>query len=374
MISIILISCHESALEEIGSPKSFTDIFELFWEGMNRNYVYWDIDSTDWDETYHDYFPLFAALNMNDDRDVIKSVDYFREMTAHLIDGHFSISFAHPLIDDVTINPLLERRTKANKLHYFYTYLPYDTAYLDSGYALGLDYTNSGFNNPLIVLCGTINQDIIYFSCNYFGLVKSYYTNPTGDVYKVLEHFFSLLETLPNAKAAIIDVRGNPGGDLADLDFILGRFVDKPLHFGYSQYKRNDGRLEFTDWINAYITPTVEGKKTSVPLAVLADNYSASLSETFVMAIQSMPNTLFLGERTWGATGPIVDQEIYESGSFKVENFMSVQASSCKFKSLDNQIYESNGLIPDIIMPYSSEAYVSGIDLQLEKILELLNK
>lgn len=97
-----------------------------------------------------------------------------------------------------------------------------------------------------------------------------------------------------------------------------------------------------------------------------------SLAETFVMAIRSMPHGTFLGEKTWGATGPVVADAVYQRGSFTVGNFMSVQVSSCKFKYLDNIIYEGRGLTPDVYVPYSGAAYEAAIDVQLEKAIDLL--
>lgn len=36
---------------------NWTQLFESFWNGMNYNYVFWDIDPTDWDAVYDEYHP-----------------------------------------------------------------------------------------------------------------------------------------------------------------------------------------------------------------------------------------------------------------------------------------------------------------------------
>lgn len=371
--SSLLISCQPEEPIKIDKPKNFDEVFELFWNGMNSNYVYWDMDSTDWDAMYSRYKFLFSQLDLNNPIDINTSVEYLREMTKGIIDGHFSIKFLNIYVENLTINPLLERRQRSEALRYPYAFLLCDTIYLDSGFKLGFDYANSIFNIPLISVCGTINNEIIYFSCNFFALTKSYESNVTSDVKETLQYFFDLLDNVPpHIRGIIIDVRGNPGGDLVDLNFLLGRLIDKPLHIGFCQYKSNYGRLDFTPWIKAYVNPSSGSHKIQLPVVVLADKFSASLSESIVMAVRSMPNGIFIGENTWGATGPIIDNAVYNSGTFDIKDFMQVQTSSCKFKYLDNQIFESTGIMPDVFIPFSSLVLSSGHDLQIEKAINVI--
>lgn len=373
LTNFLLVSCQPEEPINIDQPKNFEEVFELFWNGMNKNYVYWDMDSTDWDAMYLLYKYRFRQLDLNNPIDICKSVEYFKEMTKGIIDGHFSIKFINVYIENLTINPLLERRQRTENLRYPYSFLLYDTTYLDSGFKLGYDYANSNYGSPLISVCGTIENEIVYFSCNFFALTKSYESNATCGVKETLQYFFETLENIPpNIKGIIIDVRGNPGGDLVDLNFLLGRFIDKQLHIGFCQYKSNYGRLDFTPWIKAYVNHCPDSHEIRLPIVVLADKFSASLSESIVMAVRSMPNGIFIGENTWGATGPIIDNKIYSSGSFIIKEFMHVQTSSCKFKYLDNQIFESVGIIPDIYVQFTPLILTNGQDLQLEKAIKII--
>ena len=38
-------------------------LFYNTWNAVNHNYLFWDIDPTDWDAVYEEYEPLFATLN-----------------------------------------------------------------------------------------------------------------------------------------------------------------------------------------------------------------------------------------------------------------------------------------------------------------------
>jgi carboxyl-terminal processing protease len=271
------------------------------------------------------------------------------------------------------IMPLRDRKSKAGALHYFYSYIPYDSIYLDSGFSYGLDSQVTENGRPLICLAGTINHEIIFFSCNNFALMKSKLLHPGGDVAKTLDHFSSLIRSSgSDTKGLILDVRGNPGGDLADLNFLFGQLLDEPLLFGYVQYKRGTGKEDFTPWMKAFVNPESTQKKIEFPVVVLADVYSASLSESLVLAVRAFPNGKFLGETTWGATSPVVDRDVFQSGSFSIENFMEVRASSCRFKDLNGNIVETVGIAPDVEVLYTHDAYEAGIDLQLEKAIELL--
>ena len=370
---MVCLSCDSEEQEIITTPKDFEQVFESFWDQMYRNYVYWDIDSTNWNETYTQYHRIFSQLSLNNDNDVRSSVKYFREMTESIMDGHCFISFEHPAIADSFVYPLMERKNKLGLLREEHSYFLQDSIYLDDGYIVGQDIFNSLNDQPLTTICGTVDKDILYFSCNFFKLSQSYYSNSSESVKATLDLFSSWIEKRSEkSKGIIIDIRNNPGGDLADLNFMLGRLVEEPLHFGYCQYKNGDGPLDITPKIKAYINPEPDAKNVDLPIVVLTEIHTASLSELVTIAIKSFPRGVSIGETTWGATSPVVPFEVYNSGSFEVQDFLSVQLSSCRFTSLDNEVYEGTGVPPDIFVPYSAEANNSGKDLQLERAIQLL--
>jgi carboxyl-terminal processing protease len=366
-----LFSCQKDKLIFIENPKSFDELFETFWHKMNTNYLYWDIDTTNWDEMYNRYKPIFKELKMGSNLDVIRSVQYFQEMTNGLIDGHYYIRFTNPIIATASIYPSLHRREQRP-----YSHSPYfniDINYLDPDVKIGRDYNNIINGQPISVLCGTIDNRILFFSTSGFSLQKSFISISPNTVQTTLQYFFNMLADLPESiKGIILDVRGNMGGDLGDLNFFVGHFIDSPLHFGATQSKSGNGRLDYTPWVDAFVNPDKDGKRIEVPIIILADLYSASLAEATVMAIKLLPNTTFIGETTWGATGPITEEALFNAGSFKIPNFLSVQTSSCKFRYLDGKIYEGVGFTPDIFIPYDFNAIINGRDTQLEKAISLI--
>ncbi|RTL52613.1 MAG: hypothetical protein EKK39_06450 [Sphingobacteriales bacterium] len=110
-------------------------------------------------------------------------------------------------------------------------------------------------------------------------------------------------------------------------------------------------------------------KNISKPIIILADNFSASTAEALVMFIKSIPNSTFIGETTFGATGAIINDSSLNYGSFIIANFMHVQISSTRFKYINGKIYENEGFPPDIFIPFNITALQNGHDIALEKAI-----
>jgi carboxyl-terminal processing protease len=354
-----------------GTPSNFSQAFDEFWDQMNTNYVFWDIDTTNWDAVYSVYKPAFSKLDLQNKSDVEKSVQYLRQITDALVDSHLKISFTDTLVIDSNISPSFDRKIRSPTFHNPFPYIRIDTNYLDANYLIGYDSTSNPGQVPIYCLFGTINQNILYFTCSEFALFESYTSAENNGVKPVLNAFFNALSNANNwYKGIIIDVRGNPGGDLADLNFIIGKLIDKPLHFGSTRFKSGNGRLDYTPWVDAIVNPTSANTVIlQVPVIVLADNFSVSLAELMTMAVRSLPTGLFIGETTWGATGSIVAGSLLNDGPFSVPGYLTVYMASSEFKYLDNKNYEGTGFPPDVNVPFNEGLLNSGDDIQLDSAI-----
>ncbi|GHV82728.1 hypothetical protein AGMMS50212_00680 [Spirochaetia bacterium] len=84
-------------------------VFKSYWNAMNNNYLFWDIDPTDWDAVYDTYDPKFASMGISSytDSDIYdkcaNAYTYFKEMTANLVDGHYGLSFVGGLLKETDI-------------------------------------------------------------------------------------------------------------------------------------------------------------------------------------------------------------------------------------------------------------------------------
>ncbi len=113
---------------------------------------------------------------------------------------------------------------------------------------------------------------------------------PGGQQYgPVFDYFFRVLHSgVPALKGIIIDLRGNGGGEISDLDLLVGQLTTSEYTFGYTRYKNGVNRLDYSPWAPAVVKPWVGGAvNVTVPIVVLADHLSVSMSEITTMAIKN---------------------------------------------------------------------------------------
>jgi len=386
LLILFAMSGCDKSFPTVNSPQSYpgdnySDIFEGFWNGMNNNYVFWSIDTVNWDGMYRRYKPLFADIKTFGDADNRKAEKYFQEMTADLVDSHLNITFN---FTGNQLDPALDRKIKIASQRPDSIYaLPDDFFttivaghYIDpSSLIMGVDsIIVDNQPMPLTMITGTINNDVIYLYFNNF-----FFTQSGDSTLRVLNDFFDRIGNLsPQARGIIIDVRGNGGGEVTDLDYLLGSMITSPLKYGYTRAKSGPGRLDYTTWAPAIVTPQRGSAKIDVPIVVLADHFSASMAELTALAVKTLPNGKFIGTTTWGANGPLTPSVYFNGGQFTVgsgipNGYMFVYTSSVMFKYLDGSIYEGRGIPPDIWVAETRAAYQSKRDAQLERALAYIN-
>jgi len=339
---------------------SFKEVFEAFWRGMNQNYVFWDIDKyhVDWDKIYKEYKNKFSDLNINNADDLNLGYSYFAEITKNLSDGHFSITFNHPFLRDETI--VAERGGEQE-----YAISDEQLFFHNPGFYFDqnrITYQVEPIRN-MRVLYATINQSVLYFHCNKLFLTEAYQANQS-----VRNLLNILLERIhdPQTESIILDLRNNFGGDVADLNFLLGRFVSSPHKFGYLKYKYGNNRLDYTPYIDAMILPINNDAAFRKPIYILTNSHTRSMAEIITLALMTLPNSTVVGTNTRGALGLLVNSNIlYNGGSFKVADFMDVHTSAASVADLKFKSFENIGLSPDVHIEHESDI----IDKQLEYVV-----
>lgn len=404
LVLAVFVVCFSSCKKEVTTVNqtgstltgNFNQVFNDFWNDMNNNYVFWSIDTTNWDNMYKIYNPLFSKLNLYDSSDENTAKGYFKKMVDGLVDSHYTLfpdgDFIQPAHDRKLKNPQFIENLFGTAPYYpsadgkfYYTNL-IDTLYLDStSKHIAIDTVSS--NSNFMAVSGTIkNGQVLYLSFSSFSLVSEY-QGGFPKVKTVLDYFFSQLKNA-SIKGLIIDVRGNGGGDLQDLNFLVGSLISSPIHFGYTRAKNGNGRLDYTPWADAVVTPTVGAVAFTKPIVVLADGESVSLSEITAMSLKTLPNTTIVGDTTWGANGPLTENAVFNSGSFNfgkvgtdigsgnVSYYGNAYTSSTMFKYIDNKIYEGKGFPPDVeIKVKLSDIFLPNNyvdDPQLDKAITLI--
>lgn len=366
---LIVASCHKDieTTDQTGKTPTgnFSQVFEDFWSQMNSSYVFWSIDTTNWENVHATYAPKFTSLNLYDSADNVTAYGYFKDMVGGLTDSHYTL-----FPNGRTIQPAHDRKLKnpqfVENLFGTAPYSPsvdgrfYYTNAIDSLYlgekVTGVDTT--GDNKDMYAVAGIItNTNILYFSFSKFSLVGEY-QGGSAQIKKVLDYFFTKLAST-TITGLIIDVRGNGGGDIRDLNFLVGRLISTPLQVGYTRSKNGSGRLDYTPWAPAIVTPVAGATAFTKPITVLADGESVSMAELTTMSLKRLSNTKVVGDTTWGANGPLTDNSVFSAGSFNFGNvftdigtgntsyFGNAYTSSTMFKYMDDNIYEGKGFPPD---------------------------
>ena len=344
-----------------------TDEFDAFWTGMNNSYAFWDIDPTDWDAVYRTYRPLFAKLKSDDESSRKKGYTYYQEMTANLIDSHYALYFKDHTLP--AISPSNARILKRPGLHQPIPVVHYQKTipanYLSAGAVTGVDTSES---SPGLLVAGKIkNTNILYFRFPQFAL-SDWYADPTSPAQAVIQYVFDELKK-SDLDGIILDLRGNGGGNAPDLDFLLGRLIDKAYVFGSLRAKAGMGRLDYLPWFDFTVHAVPGARPFTKPIVALVDMFSVSMAEITPMAIKALPtgNGKLVGERTWGGTGPLTQENVrYNGGEFSTSVLARVYTSSLMFRYKDGKIYEGIGVPPDVEANYNGEALKTGKDTQLE--------
>ncbi|MDR1975189.1 MAG: hypothetical protein LBQ31_11065 [Bacteroidales bacterium] len=407
LIGFLLTGCRKDPAE-LNDPSHYGVVaknavgnFDAFWHGMNNNYAFWGVDNTDWDKVYTTYRPLFEELDKDTastfEEQAEKMYSYFVEMSENLVDGHCAILFNETFANACGargISPSTIRKTKEGLIPYptlwqeKFTQMEnvWDRVLMDDEYlSVAMDYSGEELSELYITgrIAGSQGKVIPYLFFSSFSLLQNYYQG--GDYTTVLDNFFaSIMED--NVEGVIIDVRGNGGGNSADLSFLMGHFSTKDFIVVYNRSKAGEGRLDYSPWIPFRIMP-MEGacKDFTVPIVVLADVHSVSCAEITTMAVKSLPNKNghFIGQQTWGGHGLLTANVEYNGGQFhtidysninKVSSYIEyVYTSSVTAKTaFDGKVYEGQGLPPDQVVALDTVKLNQGEDTQLEAAIDYI--
>jgi C-terminal processing protease CtpA/Prc len=302
-------------------------------------------------------------------------------MTQGLIDSHYTLEFE---LTGNAFQPSTYRRLQQDPNYFTDSAFPaavldslIPAKYIDpSSLVMGTDtVTLEGTSSPFTAVSGTIRGSILYLYFSSFALSQA-----GANTGPVLNYFFSKLRGYGQFKGIVIDLRGNGGGEVEDLDYLVGQMVTSQYTFGYTRYKNGVNRLDYTPWAPAVVKPWVGGSvNVTIPIVVLADHLSVSMSELTTMAIKTLPNGKFIGTRTWGANGPLTSSVYFDGGQFTIGSaafgsggYMFVYTSSSMFKYLNGDIYEGVGVPPDIYARETTAAYLSGDDLVLDAAIRYI--
>lgn len=388
-------------------PQSITSLtgqFEAVWNGINQNYVFWEIDPVNWDDVYTKYHPRFEELDMQETVNTEDLQKLYEEICGQLIDNHMAVRLINLKAPDeetnqiVAVNPgylKLNKRENQNAGISFQDLQACRDKMKQSGRIThDIEYFNAQPGSDLQhMLTYVIDKEILYLRPSSFYVIANL-VKP--EAYKVYDTYVRQLIFNDNIKSVIVDLRNNGGGMLWDMFTILGPLLKEPCHILDSKTKMGTGRLDYGEWtpfiaeamtqrqIGEMMNWEEELTETTCAgdrqLAVLVNRFSASMSEMTALGAQSLPYATVIGEQTYGATGPLTSEShVSFSGQFGDPNLVSltysVTTSTWMARTTDGTFIEGSGLIPDITIPLDCDKLASQhTDNQLEYAINMLHE
>ncbi len=170
----------------------------------------------------------------------------------------------------------------------------------------------------------------------------------------------------------VLDLRGNPGGDVALALHMVEIFL--PEGIAFQQDQRNGRVYDFTTKrirpfmsfqgkdgadVSVCQTPLLQKK----PMAVLANGSSASSAEIVTAALAGNHRATFVGKRTFGKAVAWNGQRLPNGG------FLSLTVSG--LKDPNGESWHGKGLNPDVEVDQPRDI---AVDVQLLKAIEILTK
>lgn len=227
--------------------------------------------------------------------------------------------------------------------------------------------------------------------------------NTFGDD-SVVHDFKQKLPDLYKAKAVIIDLRNNGGGN-SSIGLAILKYFTAQKHIKGSTWRSREHVAAFKAWgsfmkddelekalkenpedkmwiqkaydisrgnywfrgdTSSYVND-VSDKKITVPLVVLIGNNTASAAEDFLIALDDLKGrAVLIGEKTYGSTGQPLFFYLPGGGSARICTKRDTYS--------DGREFVGYGVQPDIEVKRTVDDYIKKKDAQLEKAIAVLKE
>ncbi|MEX0985872.1 MAG: S41 family peptidase [Bacteroidales bacterium] len=177
-------------------------------------------------------------------------------------------------------------------------------------------------------------------------------------------HFNDFLEKYTDADGYIVDLRHNKGGNFTYCFSEMGKLTDRERFVFRSKTKNGKGTNDYTPWKEWYIEPS--GEYINKPIVVLTDRFTISAGERVVMAFNTLPNVVTMGDTTNGAHGTMIGRELANGWYYTLV--------PQKVELYDGKSYEGIGLVPDVVVRNDISEISSGIDRTLQAAINELTR
>ncbi len=361
---------------------TYTEQFDYLWRVLSTGYVFWDVDTTDWDAMYERYLPVFQELDEKYERQGYVPTEelqtLYTGLVGGLVDHHltFRVKNLHPAPYDqsstVSVTPYaLEIPTR----DYYYESAGEENQgiqiflqNIENQYTVETHESCVAYEPNLgmsvvyhyILFRLSDGRKVPYLWQSSAGIMPIMLQN--GEGAQLLDHYFRAIMETPREQLAgiILDNRCNRGGYQDDLDFLIGNYLNEKTEIMKTRYKEGPGRLEHSPWTPYYIFPNTRYHRDitaeNIPYVILCDINSVSMGEIEPMIIKAvLPTAHTIGERTHGGTGPLQPANCIDlnyGGPFGTSNLsVGHYVYTSTFEAqISGKVWEGIGHTPDEIV------------------------
>ncbi len=211
-----------------------------------------------------------------------------------------------------------------------------------------------------------------YLGTDYhIGSGLKYTILPDNIAYVVYESFSDaigegnlsdMLSFLRLCNGMILDIRGNGGGELTNVEILSRRFTNQTVLVGFMSYKTGIWHDDFSAPRPEYITPS-NGMRWQKPVVLLTNRSCYSAANTFVRNMKEMPLVTVMGDQTGGGSGMPFSSELPIGWSVR---FSASPSYDARMQHIEF------GIAPDIPSALDEALAAQGTDSMIEAARQYL--
>ena len=308
-------------------PDDPVTVFEAAWTDMDEYYGNFDLRAVDWDAAWDTWSPQVGP-----DSDDDELWDALTEMLAITDDGH--VQMVRPGEPHWSANAAFRDEIGDDR---------FDLDVVRDHYLSNVDDSRDG------AVWGALPDGTPYVHFAYVAQNMK----ALGDV----------LDAYEGVDSIAIDLRHNGGGDFTWAFHHFGMLTGDEIPVFRSRTRNGPDRDAFTEWTTWSLEP--RGEHRDMRVVLLTDRFAISAGERAAWALQSLPDTVTLGEPTNGSFATMIGRELPNRWglALPVQEVTSPDGESTP---------EAIGLPVDETILNDPEALAQGTDAVLDRALEIL--
>ncbi|MBE9517917.1 MAG: hypothetical protein IMY68_05075 [Bacteroidetes bacterium] len=302
--------------------------FEATWQRINEVYPFLEFKHLDWDSVYNIYDSRFEAAR-GDEFYLV-----FHEFLGELKDGHTW----YQTDGGGQVYPFYPERHFKDR----HGYNPF--------------VVRSYFESKLIVTNSKVAEYGILPGNIGYLFISGFHEN------YLMDEFPGILEYLKETTGLIIDIRQKRGGSYQNVEAVVTRFMSEPLE---------RPRLYLLDEFMDIPPFEPAGPFTYInPVVVLINGSTFSAGELTTEIMKQLPQVTVVGDTTGGGGAVASGGKPEHLGEYRLPSGKTIYIGTGYFERYDGEMFEWNGVAPDIRVPQTGEETKNGRDKQLEVAIE----